>query len=399
MCLLRLLDAEIRSPLSSNINQYMTAVANYYAHHHVQGYALNDFLDMRSRTRIDRNNDRHSSDRGFLPADRYLIAIENMDFQLQPLFSVIVPVYNKEPHIHRSISSVLNQTLEDFELIIVNDSSTDNSVEEIMKFDDPRIRVLHRDTPGPGGYAARNLGIREARAEWVAFLDADDEWLPDHLMTLGSLTRTNNCNCVAQGWIDVKGGAEELFGASKYISSTQVVSFEEYLAIGRRGYSVFHMNTVAVHRDLLLSIGGFPADSCRRGGDVATWLKVVYANRGVLMNPRPGAKYYRDDSFVTKTTAPETNRNCVSLAVGDLLVASSLSPKTGKLLRQFSNAHLQYGLVSKALHGQLHPSDLMSFSFTASPVQTLLFGALSLLPRRVQSSLWRAYQKVKALLR
>src|SRR5690554_2524745 len=104
-----------------------------------------------------------------------------------PFFSVVIPVYNKEPHIARSINSVLNQSFQDVELIIVCDPSTDNSNAEVAKFTDPRIRVFHRDEPGPGGYAARNLGIKEAKAEWIAFLDADDEWYLDHLAEMKNL--------------------------------------------------------------------------------------------------------------------------------------------------------------------------------------------------------------------
>jgi glycosyltransferase involved in cell wall biosynthesis len=88
----------------------------------------------------------------------------------------------------RSVGSVLNQTFRDFELIIINDASTDGSVEEVQKFNDPRIRLLHRDEPGPGGYAARNLGIKEARGKWIAFLDADDEWYPEHLWKMKELS-------------------------------------------------------------------------------------------------------------------------------------------------------------------------------------------------------------------
>lgn len=74
--------------------------------------------------------------------------------QGSPFFSIIIPVYNKGPHIQRSISSVLNQTFQNFELILINDASTDNSLEEMQKFTDPRIRILYRSEPGSGGYAA-----------------------------------------------------------------------------------------------------------------------------------------------------------------------------------------------------------------------------------------------------
>jgi glycosyltransferase involved in cell wall biosynthesis len=98
-----------------------------------------------------------------------------------PFFSVIVPVYNKEKYVHRAVSSILNQSYKDFELIIVCDPSTDNSNAEVEKFTDPRIRVFHRDKPGPGGYAARNLGIENSKGQWISFLDADDVWYSSHL--------------------------------------------------------------------------------------------------------------------------------------------------------------------------------------------------------------------------
>lgn len=94
-------------------------------------------------------------------------------------FSVVIPLYNKENHIQRAINSVLNQTAPDFELIIVDDGSTDRSFEVASAFQDPRIRIIHQENRGVS--AARNRGIMEAENEWVAFLDADDEWLPGFL--------------------------------------------------------------------------------------------------------------------------------------------------------------------------------------------------------------------------
>src|SRR5690606_4193725 len=106
-----------------------------------------------------------------------------------PHISVIVPAYNKGPHINRCIQSVLDQSYSDYELIIVYDQSSDDTLEEIEKFTDSRIRLFKRDKPGPGGYAARDLGIGEGRGDWLAFLDADDEWYPDHLDNLVSVIK------------------------------------------------------------------------------------------------------------------------------------------------------------------------------------------------------------------
>src|SRR5690554_2358538 len=90
------------------------------------------------------------------------------------MFSVVIPLYNKEKYISLTLKSVLNQSFKDFEILIVNDGSTDRSVEVVKKFDDSRIRLV--DQPNAGVSAARNKGIKEAKFDWVAFLDADDRW-------------------------------------------------------------------------------------------------------------------------------------------------------------------------------------------------------------------------------
>ena len=103
------------------------------------------------------------------------------------MFSVVIPLYNKELSISNTIQSVLDQTFQDFEIVIVNDGSTDNSVKEVEKFDDKRIRLIHQENQGVS--AARNKGIKEAKFEWIAFLDADDLWREKHLKVLSDMIK------------------------------------------------------------------------------------------------------------------------------------------------------------------------------------------------------------------
>lgn len=99
------------------------------------------------------------------------------------LVSIIIPVYNAEKYIGEAIKSVLAQTYSRFELIIVDDASTDRSVEIIRSFNDYRIHLIQHDkNRGPG--AARNTAIEVAQGEWVAILDADDQWLPERIEKL-----------------------------------------------------------------------------------------------------------------------------------------------------------------------------------------------------------------------
>lgn len=97
-----------------------------------------------------------------------------------PTATVVITTYNRAHLIGRSIQSVLNQTYQDFELIVVDDASTDNTREVVESFKSSLIRYV-RHAENKGGNAARNTGIREAKGEYIAFLDSDDEWLPKKL--------------------------------------------------------------------------------------------------------------------------------------------------------------------------------------------------------------------------
>ena len=97
------------------------------------------------------------------------------------MISVVIPLYNKEKQVAHTLQSVLRQTFQDFEIVIVDDGSTDHSVEEVEKVRDTRIRLVHQQNAGVS--AARNRGISEAKYDLIAFLDADDEWKPEYLET------------------------------------------------------------------------------------------------------------------------------------------------------------------------------------------------------------------------
>lgn len=96
-----------------------------------------------------------------------------------PKFSVVISVFNKEKYIADTLKSVLAQTFTDFEVVILNDGSTDNSETEILKFKDPRIRYFSRENTGAS--AARNFTIQQAESKYIALMDADDYWYPFYL--------------------------------------------------------------------------------------------------------------------------------------------------------------------------------------------------------------------------
>ena len=101
------------------------------------------------------------------------------------MISVVIPLYNKKESVAHTLKCVLMQTYQDFEVVVVDDGSTDGSAEIVEGVDDGRIRLIRQENGGVS--AARNRGIKEAKREYVAFLDADDEWKPEHLQTLVGL--------------------------------------------------------------------------------------------------------------------------------------------------------------------------------------------------------------------
>ncbi|MET3035628.1 glycosyltransferase family 2 protein [Chryseobacterium sp. NRRL B-14859] len=103
------------------------------------------------------------------------------------MFSIVIPLYNKELSIKNTIESVLKQTIQDYEIIVVNDGSTDRSLEVVQKINDGRIKIIDKENEGVS--ATRNRGIEEASFEWIAFLDGDDIWRSNHLQIVSEMIK------------------------------------------------------------------------------------------------------------------------------------------------------------------------------------------------------------------
>ena len=117
-----------------------------------------------------------------------------------PLISVVIPVYNGEGTLYETVRSVLDQTFQDFELIVINDGSQDSTLEILATIQDPRVRVF--SYPNGGLSASRNRGIRQASGEFISFLDADDLWTVDKLEAQLNALRRQPDAAVAYSWTD-----------------------------------------------------------------------------------------------------------------------------------------------------------------------------------------------------
>lgn len=220
--------------------------------------------------------------------------------------SVVVPVFNKAPTVARAITSVLAQTDPRFELIVVCDPSTDGSEQVVAGFADARLRVLYRAQPGPGGYAARNLGARQARTPWVAFLDADDEWRPEHLACMAALARQHpGAAMLSAGWaVEGDGRAEDAYHRQRHALGNHALDVIGYLRWEARSARPVCTDVACLRRALLLQAGGFPEGELQRSGDLDTWVRCVVAAGGLAWSSHIGAVYHREAGHMVTCTAP-----------------------------------------------------------------------------------------------
>ena len=190
-----------------------------------------------------------------------------------PTVSVVIPNFNNTKFLGNAIQSALNQTYRSFEIIVVDDGSTDNCKEEIKKFGQ-QVRYIWQINQGLG--SARNTGIRAAEGEYIGFLDADDEWLPEFLDKMVSQV-TNSSNmaavyCYAQG-IDSEGcNLPQIFGGP-------VISPEKiYQTILRANFLI--PSTILIRRSIVLSIGLFEQTNRMMHGceDWDLWLRILRNN-------------------------------------------------------------------------------------------------------------------------
>jgi|SRR5690625_639018 len=190
------------------------------------------------------------------------------------MFSVVIPLYNKELSIRNTLQSVLDQTFTDFEIVIVNDGSTDSSAAIVEEFTDPRIRLIHQENQGVS--AARNRGIREAKNEWIAFLDGDDLWKEDHLETIRKM-------------ID-KYPKDKIFTTSYNrsherlpdIQDHDIAIIENYFTESIKGHFTW-TGVICIHQSVFEEVGGFNV-RLNRGEDLEMWTQIGRKYRFIKSN-------------------------------------------------------------------------------------------------------------------
>jgi len=189
------------------------------------------------------------------------------------MISIVIPLYNKAATVERTLRSILKQTVRDYEVIVVDNGSTDGGERIVRQINDTRIRLINQDKQGVS--AARNKGIEESKYEWVAFLDADDEWESTFLETVLKLAeKYKECDvCATAYYRCAKDGQKQEILLNSTKESKDFV-FDNYFEVASQSDPPIHSSSIMAKKSALISIGGFP-QGVHQGEDLLTWARLA----------------------------------------------------------------------------------------------------------------------------
>lgn len=228
------------------------------------------------------------------------------------MISVVIPLYNKKECVAHTLECVLNQTYQEFEVVVVDDGSTDGSAEVVEGFADERIRLIRQENGGVS--AARNRGIKEARSEYVAFLDADDEWKPEHLQTLvGLVEKYPQCGAYSTNYEFKQGDKVKQTILNKIPFEGDDGVLTNYFEVASCSHPPVWTSAVCIKKSLLNEIGGFPV-GIKSGEDLLTWA-LIAIKTGIAFSRIPTSAFCLGDD----ERAQPRRRHVEEDPVGDIL--------------------------------------------------------------------------------
>lgn len=216
-------------------------------------------------------------------------------------FSVIIPLYNKERHIERAILSVINQTYQKFEIIVIDDGSTDKSVERLKSINDSRIKLIKKKNGGVS--SARNKGIVESRYDYIGFLDADDAWKPDFLETINRLIEKHpnaGAYCTAYEMVGKNESRRYCYNYEKFSKAWYGI-VDDYFKYALNG-PLISASSVVIPKVVFNAIGGFPI-GIKRGEDLDMWIRVALNYDIAYFNIICATYYNNSDNRATQRNA------------------------------------------------------------------------------------------------
>ncbi|AMW28711.1 MULTISPECIES: glycosyltransferase [Arthrospira] len=256
-----------------------------------------------------------------------------------PQISIILPAYNAEKTIKETIDSVINQTFKDFELIIINDGSTDRTLDIISSIDDPRVQVF--SYPNSGASVSRNRGFSKASAQYIAFLDADDLWTPDKLELQYAALEADPEASVAYSWTNYI----DQYGEFLYPGFHQSYQGDVYSILLVKNFLENGSNPL-ITRHALSAIGGFD-ESLKGGQDWDLYLRLAAQYKFVCISQ--AQILYRISEHSISSNIERQESSCLSV----LNKAFNNAPSSLKNLKKDSLSHLYSYLTFKSLESPL----------------------------------------------
>ena len=205
--------------------------------------------------------------------------------------SVVIPLYNKAPHINRTLNSVLAQAVKADEIIVVDDGSTDGGAEIVGKHNDPIIKIVRQENKGQSG--ARNRGVEESRNSLIAFLDADDEWHHDFLKEIEVLINNfPDCGAYTVSSYTIRPDGSIYYPDIALLPPEPWIGIiPNFFALFQRGLA-FNSSSIVIPKVIINDVGGYP-EKIRQSEDADLWVRIA-VKYPIAFSPKRLAVYHQD---------------------------------------------------------------------------------------------------------
>lgn len=307
-------------------------------------------------------------------------------------FSVIIPLYNKSPYVRKTVESVLRQTFDDYELVIIDNGSNDGSSEIVASFTDPRIRIVRLEE-NVGVSNARNKGVELSTAPYITFLDADDWWEPTFLEEMrGLIERHPDAGIYGTGYYIVKNSKKRL----------APIGVDEGFIEGEINYCAVYAKTlcmpltsisVAIPRAVFDESGGFKPH-LKLGEDFDLWIRIALRHKAVFLN-KPLSNYNQNvDVTYRGTHHLRDSKEHMLWNLGYLETEEKINPDYKQLIDDLRTYSLLPYLLTKQYRSAAR-QELAKVDWGQQPIKTRRLYQKSILYLKLRMQFLKLGSKVK----
>ncbi|RXF03500.1 glycosyltransferase [Pseudoalteromonas sp. PS5] len=293
-------------------------------------------------------------------------------------FSVIIPLYNKSGCIERALTSVMAQKHPAAEIIVVDDGSTDDSVDKVRALNLDNLKLIQQ--PNQGVSSARNNGVRQASSRYIAFLDADDTWSPFFLAKIAQLVqRFPNAGLYASRYQKVRGECDYLDAKIALTHwNPDGYQMDNYFEIAANGDLPFTASSIVLDKQTFLKVGGFPEGEWM-GEDQSLYVQVAL-NSTIAYTPAIESFYYIGiadsacDKAPPSTICPFAERLMTEITLG------KVADRTASMAKKYIGAHL-CDLAKRNIKHRSYRAALALLAHPAAKSRVLHWGLYSLIAK------------------